>query len=441
MLELHPVVLDMRKCLVSGARQRKGSPMTRSAIFGIFISAVCIIPSTHAHAQGLGDMLDNAEQETEVENKEIFQDPYEILKMSVAKLKDIRSVRYTSHVVARGANENQMPKIQGAVSLEAAPELPIPFRFLTRGTMEMPQMPEQVKFTASFDGTNVYALDYQENKLLYGDLMTGGADLLAGTTELIRDVFVIPDPFAQEFQAEKLEYIGFAPDVFGMKAYVIKATFSDEHAMRWFIGFDDFLPRRVDQLFDTPDGSFSVRYFIKDLEVNPEFSAQTFTLQAPEGFTSQWYDSSGLLPVGEAAPDWTLQDAQGNSVSLADLKGQIVLMDFWATWCAPCKIAMPGVQKIHEKYADNGVTVLGIQTWDQGKENEAIAYMKVEGFTYNLLLNGDAVSDAYNVTGIPTFYVLGRDGTIIYRLLGAADETVLDEFLHDYLSDENKIHR
>jgi thiol-disulfide isomerase/thioredoxin len=440
MLELPPVVLDTSDstCALRHTTSEQSEIIMRRFVpLSLFLVVTASIWSFPAQGQDLGEMLDTVEKETALENKDIFQDPYKILQASIEKLKDVQTVRYNSHLKGRGADEAMMPELAGTVLIQTAPELPIPFRFRSDGTMTIPDAPDEVRFTTAYDGKKVFALDYDQSKLLVGDLMTGGTDLLAGTTELLRDVFVNPEPYSEELKAQKLEYMGFAKDVFGYKCYVVKVTFSDEFSIRWFIAFDDLLPRRMDRIFQTPDGEVSVRYFIKDLEVNPTISLDDFAIATPEGFAQEQYDNTGLLPVGSLAPDWTLKDIDGQTVSLSDFRGQVVLMDFWATWCGPCKIAMPGVQKISESFADKGVKVLGIQTWDEGKYEEGKAYMRKQGFTYTNLIAGDDVADVYQVTGIPTFYVIGRDGTIIYRMVGAADESVLHQFLEDYLSDES----
>lgn len=126
--------------------------------------------------------------------------------------------------------------------------------------------------------------------------------------------------------------------------------------------------------------------------------------------------------VGDTAPAWTLKDASGSDHSLESYKGKIVVIDLWATWCGPCKAAMPKIQKLHETYKDQGVVVLGINTWEE-KSDAAVKYMKDKGYTYGLLLKGDDVADAYGVSGIPTFYAIGPDGKIIYHGIGATQET------------------
>src|SRR5215813_2707656 len=73
-----------------------------------------------------------------------------------------------------------------------------------------------------------------------------------------------------------------------------------------------------------------------------------------------------LLPVGTTAPDWQLSGAQGQTYSLSSYRGKVVVMDFWATWCQPCTAVMPRMQKLQQKFADKGVVVFGINSWENG---------------------------------------------------------------------------
>lgn len=134
-------------------------------------------------------------------------------------------------------------------------------------------------------------------------------------------------------------------------------------------------------------------------------------------------DKSGLLAVGSEAPDWTLKDKDGTEVKLSSLRGNVVMMDFWATWCGPCKAAMPGVQKMHEKFADKGVKIYGVNMAERDDGTKAKKYFADNKFTYGLLMGGDQVANQYKVRGIPTFYLIGKDGKILFSGSGFSSKT------------------
>jgi peroxiredoxin len=118
-----------------------------------------------------------------------------------------------------------------------------------------------------------------------------------------------------------------------------------------------------------------------------------------------------LLKVGETAPDWQLTSAEGQAHSLSSYRGRVVVMDFWATWCLPCATVMPRMQKLQEKFANKGVVVFGINSWENGDPR---AFMTKQGYSYGLLLNGERIAESYKVTTLPVVYIVGLDGKIIY---------------------------
>ena len=133
------------------------------------------------------------------------------------------------------------------------------------------------------------------------------------------------------------------------------------------------------------------------------------------------------------APDFTLRDLKGNQVSLSDLRGQPVVLNFWATWCMPCRVEIPHLEALYTKYKDQGLVVLGMNT-----ETD---YMKVKHFaepriSYTVLLDGQTQSQAYDVSGIPCTYYIDREGIIQHRSVGfgPGDEVMIEEKIQKLLA-------
>ena len=140
--------------------------------------------------------------------------------------------------------------------------------------------------------------------------------------------------------------------------------------LRVSIGVADKLPRRIERLMapEKPgEKPASGRVLeLDDFKVDAQSVAGTYAISVPTGYRVKAAEANkpkakppsagprdnSLLSEGATAPEWTLKDPEGKSHSLADCKGKVVLLDFWATWCGPCKMAMPGVQKLHEKFKD-----------------------------------------------------------------------------------------
>jgi thiol-disulfide isomerase/thioredoxin len=176
------------------------------------------------------------------------------------------------------------------------------------------------------------------------------------------------------------------------------------------------------------------------LTVDPKINDAAFSLKAPEDFTKTEPELPGMMmggaegeapempelsvKVGDIAPDFKLADLDGKEVTLASLKGKVVLLDFWATWCGPCKAAMPTIQKLHDEYKDQGkdVVILGVNTWEE-KPEAAKEYMTKKKFSYGCLMKGDELAAAYGVKGIPTLVIIGKDGKVAAVEVGLSDAT------------------
>jgi peroxiredoxin len=140
-------------------------------------------------------------------------------------------------------------------------------------------------------------------------------------------------------------------------------------------------------------------------------SAATIDPNSPE--------AQGLPDMrGKLAPVFTLKTPDGKTASLTDYKGKAVLVNFWATWCAPCKIEMPWLIDLQKQYGPQGFTVLGISEDDPPFTGVA-GFVAKNGMNYPVLLDDDDASKAYGgIDYLPTSYYIGRDGKIMFETAG-----------------------
>ncbi len=135
--------------------------------------------------------------------------------------------------------------------------------------------------------------------------------------------------------------------------------------------------------------------------------------------------TKGEVNVATAA-DFKLQDLDGKTVKLSDFKGKPVLIDFWATWCPPCRAAIPEIEKLHKNYGRKGLVVLGISS-DQGGWDAVKSFVVEYGITYRILKGTDDIFDSYQVRTIPMVVLLNKEGRIVKRYLGFGGEDELEK--------------
>lgn len=130
------------------------------------------------------------------------------------------------------------------------------------------------------------------------------------------------------------------------------------------------------------------------------------------------------VTVGSDAPSFsavTLEPTPREK-TLADYRGKVVLLNVWATWCGPCRVEMPSIEKLHREFGPQGLQVVAISVDDAGTEEHIREFVKELGLTFEILHDPSQTTKArYQIAGYPETFVIGRDGTIRKKLIGAAD--------------------
>jgi peroxiredoxin len=135
------------------------------------------------------------------------------------------------------------------------------------------------------------------------------------------------------------------------------------------------------------------------------------------------YQAMGISRPDHAiqALNFSLPTFAGGKSRLADYRGKVVLLNFWATWCAPCREEMPSIQTLWERYKDKGLVVLAVSE-DDGKRKQIADFIGRTRLQFPILLDHDfKIANRYILPGLPTTYLIGRDGTIAATLLGTQD--------------------
>lgn len=141
----------------------------------------------------------------------------------------------------------------------------------------------------------------------------------------------------------------------------------------------------------------------------------------------------GIGATDHPAPDFEVTTFQGDTLTLGDLQGQVVLVNFWATWCAPCRLEMPGFQDVWQDYRDRGVVVLGLSV-DQGLRSQVEDWVRERDITYPIAFAPGSVRRAYGgATVLPTSILINREGRIVHQVEGFYAEPALRAALNRLL--------
>ena len=123
--------------------------------------------------------------------------------------------------------------------------------------------------------------------------------------------------------------------------------------------------------------------------------------------------------IGSALPEFRVRDLQGREISSADLRGKVVLIDFWATWCEPCKKEMPGYQRLLDRYGSREFAVIGFKFDTMADTEEPLAFAKKIGVHYPLAVAGDELKEKFGgIEGLPTTLIYDRKGKLRSKIIG-----------------------
>jgi thiol-disulfide isomerase/thioredoxin len=133
--------------------------------------------------------------------------------------------------------------------------------------------------------------------------------------------------------------------------------------------------------------------------------------------------------TGQAAPALTFKDLAGKEVSLAALKGKVIVVDFWATWCGPCRQEIPGYIEMQKKYEKDGLVIVGVSL-DQKGPKVVKKFVEANGMNYTVVMGDDKAVDAFGgFNSIPTTFLINREGRIVHQKSGAMAHAAYEELV------------
>jgi len=172
-------------------------------------------------------------------------------------------------------------------------------------------------------------------------------------------------------------------------------------------------------------------------------SAQVISAQVRAPETSATIPEAGIIPVADRqmAPGFSLVDAEGKTINLADYRGRVVLLDFWATWCGGCKVEIPWYMEFDRKYRSEGLSAIGAARDDEGwKVVRPFLTLKKDPETggntsmqYPVVLGSDQMADAYHATSLPVTLLIDKQGRIAVFHAGMVNKETIEKQIKELL--------
>ncbi|TVQ60388.1 MAG: TlpA family protein disulfide reductase [Phycisphaerales bacterium] len=342
----------------------------------------------------------------------------------------------------------QMPRAKGEIWF--APNAEGTGLVRAAGTGSVGEEGESAAFDIVWDASRATWLDHENKRVMRGARPTGYSGQMAMTVMLPpAEGLRGKSPFAALAAEAERVMSGPAVEVDGERCEVM--VFMIGQAGYRFAIAQDGLPRQVTVQFPI----VSQELVLRRPDTSRNLSEAAFEIRAPEGYETAMapdqrpqmqpnrggtttqrrrIEPGGAQPVVERpaetpratdasrptatpAPEFELETPEGETVRLSDLRGRVVVLDFWGTWCLPCKLSSPLVQKLHEDYEGKPVTVLGLAVRERDLSKPA-EYMDENGYTYTILLEADDVATEYRVRAYPSFVVIGPEGELLHMARG-----------------------
>lgn len=376
--------------------------------------------------------------------------PREILAKADEAASKLKAISYDGAFHGEGAAAERVPKVEGKVIAErgAASNRP---RVRIEGTFapSASAKGEPVRFAT--DGATASRIEDTPKKFMTGK---AGDAVSPELNALLPPKYLVDTPFRQDQTISSISYVR-SETVDGVECDVINVSYNPAAGMGmtyWF-GQKDHLLRRLENTIslrqpgDPAPQKGKIIFSAKNLDAQPKIDSSTFTLTGPDGYARATFEpkpqvgATGLLAAGTPAPDWELKTLDGKPLSLKSLRGKVVILDFWASWCGPCKMAMPGLEKLHQRFKDKPVAIVGVNCREKSDPTEAAGrVVKDLGLNYTQVIGGDDVAKTYLVKGIPCFYVIDTEGKIVYATSGwqPQHDEMIAQFIEEILKTAGK---
>ena len=233
-------------------------------------------------------------------------------------------------------------------------------------------------------------------------MYSAGSQLVMRMEPALLYVLFDPNSLADEISAvaawEGVTEVG------GEACDLVRVTYDDDpEDSRWCIGRADSLPRRLEWI----EAGEGTRLDLQEVETPTAFFEE-FSFEVPDGYAVEVLEAGP--PRGTAVPDLTLALAAGGELSIEELRGSVLVFDFWATWCAPCRASLAGLERTAQLFAGQPVRFFAVNSLESMAPGDPIAFAEENGLTTEVVLDGDLVHEFFAAGNLPALAVVDAQG-------------------------------
>lgn len=335
----------------------------------------------------------------------------EIIEKAVSNVRNAEVIYYKSEAKGLGVMAGMFP--ESSTSIYVVPDVQESFTLSKKIFMTGVEKGNDVKVISN--AGVVYRYNDVARTVLQCPKYRGSESIfnanLMAPVEVMSDLLKSADGGGRKLENQEVN---------GIESYVVEYDDAANYTFRFYIDKKSFWFTKIEAT-NSAFGGWDNGSIVMDIQemkaLTLKEAESVFEVDIPEDYKVNQF--SGNFPtIGSSASDWTLSTYDGKEVSLSDYKGKVVVLDFWATWCAPCIKNIPDHQRMYEAYNKDGLEVLGLTYKEKG---DPVAMMKKIGGTYPIA-GADSLEEAYNLkqSGLPIVYIIDRKGNIADFIIGGA---------------------